>query len=84
MVLRFAEADRSGFSLGVEREGDLGAGDAIELLEQDPAGLTVAEIYRLKIDGGPSARLQRAAEHAALSPGWRDSFRRRLSGDISE
>jgi MOSC domain-containing protein YiiM len=78
VVVRFRSVDRSGFYLAVEQEGELGAGDRIELLEQDARALTVAEAFRLKIGGGSRDRLELAASHPALSSGWRESFRRAL------
>jgi len=78
MIKRFVSVDRSGFYLAVEREGEIGAGDPIELIEQDACDLTVAEVYRLKLGGGTRDRLELAASHPALAAGWRDSFRRRL------
>lgn len=78
MIRRFTSVDRSGFYLAVEQEGEIGAGDAIELIEQDARDLTVAEAYRLKLGGGPRDRLELAANHPALARGWRESFARRL------
>lgn len=43
----FLESGRTGFYLRVLEEGDIGAGDAIELLSRDPAAVTVAEMTRL-------------------------------------
>lgn len=78
MIGRFTSVDRSGFYLAVEQEGEIGAGDAIELIEQDARDLTVAEAYRLKLGGGPRDRLELAAGHPALARGWRETFARRL------
>lgn len=78
MIRRFASVDRSGFYFGVEQEGEIGAGDAIELIEQDSRDLTVAEVYRLKLGGGTRDRLELAANHPALASGWRASFERQL------
>jgi len=78
MIARFTSVDRSGFYLGVEREGDIGSGDRIELVEQDERDVTVAEVYRLKLGGGTADRMALAADHPALARGWREHFRRRL------
>lgn len=43
----FLESGRTGFYLRVLEEGDIGAGDAIELVSRDPAAVTVAEMTRL-------------------------------------
>lgn len=78
IIKRFTAVDRSGFYMAVEVEGEIGAGDAIDRLSRDPRGLTVAVVYRLKIDGGTRAAYEAAAAHPALSAGWRDSFRRQV------
>ena len=80
IIQRFVSVDRSGFYLAVEQEGEIGAGDSIELLERDPLQFTVAEAYRLKLGGTDRDRLDLAASHPALAVGWRESFRRRLDG----
>jgi MOSC domain-containing protein YiiM len=80
MIARFRSVDRSGFYLAVEQEGEIGAGDPIEFVEQDARNLTVAEVYRLKLGDGVPERVAYAAAHPALSAGWRESFRRRLEG----
>jgi len=80
MVARFASVDRSGFYLSVEEEGEIGAADAVEVLERDTRGLTVAELYRLRLGGGPPDRLATAASHPALPDGLRDHFRRAARG----
>ncbi|MEO7190027.1 MAG: MOSC domain-containing protein [Vicinamibacterales bacterium] len=81
IVRRFSKADRSGFYLAVEREGEIGVDDDVVLLERDTHALTVAEAYRLKLGGGSRTRLEVAATHPALPPGWRSAFQRRLDGD---
>jgi MOSC domain-containing protein YiiM len=43
----FLESGRTGFYLRVLEEGEIGAGDAIELVSRDPDEVTVAEMTRL-------------------------------------
>ncbi len=77
--VRFAEALRTGFYLRVVEEGEIGAGDAIDRLERDPVGMTVADMMRLlyfEPDNLDDAR--RALRIEAMSPGWRGSFEDRL------
>jgi MOSC domain-containing protein YiiM len=50
MVRRFMKSGRTGFYLAVAREGEVGAGDAIELLERGP-GPSIAEVVKRKSDG---------------------------------
>lgn len=80
-LARFKAAERVGFYLRVLDEGEVGAGDAITRLARDPAGMSVAEIYRLRYGVSVDrARLTRAAELPALSPSWREAFAKQLSG----
>src|SRR5215470_5190085 len=46
MTRRFYLAARTGFYVSVAHEGEVAAGDAIVLLEREPHGVTVADIYR--------------------------------------
>lgn len=53
IVKRFHLSGRSGFYLSVAKEGDVAAGDSIQVLSKDPGGVTVAEVfgrYPLEID----------------------------------
>jgi MOSC domain-containing protein YiiM len=76
VVRRFLESRRSGFYLAVEREGELGAGDAIERLSRDDRRLTVADVVALyAADAQNQALLASASEHPALPAVWREYFR---------
>jgi len=80
MVKRFLAAGRSGFYLAVLREGELGAGDAIERIPVATPSLTVAEVAGLYAGRGASReRLRFASELAGLPAGWRDGFREALA-----
>jgi len=46
IVERFNRSGRCGIYFGVEREGDLGAGDALVLLSRDPEAPTIAAVFR--------------------------------------
>ena len=46
MVKLFWNAGFSGFYFGVVEEGDIAAGDSIELLERDPAAPSIADVVR--------------------------------------
>ncbi len=74
MPSRIVAAHRPGFSLRVLEEGDVGAGDSLELVARDPAALTVAAVSDLLwIAPRDPAALARAAALPALSKGWRAS-----------
>jgi len=79
MPKRFLASRRTGFYLAVLREGEVGAGDTIELLERDTNALTVADITRIfAFDKDDWATIERAVELATLPQGWRRYFRERL------
>jgi MOSC domain-containing protein YiiM len=82
MVERFLESRRTGFYFAVIREGEVGAGDAIEKVAQDPNGVPVSEITRLYITKtyceDDLASLQRALCVAALPESWKNDFQSRL------
>lgn len=75
----FLASGRTGFYLRVLEEGEVGAGDAIELVRADPAGLTVAEVLRTYGDTEDLEGATRAASVASLPAGWREWFQARLS-----
>jgi len=79
MVKRFLQSRRSGFYFAVEREGDVGAGDAIELLARNDRRLTVADVVALyATDSANQPLLENASDHPSLPATWREYFRRRL------
>ena len=79
MVKRFLESRRSGFYLAVAVEGDVAAGDAIEVLERHPAAVTIPELLRMYLaEAGDPARLREAIATPALSDAWRHELQKRL------
>jgi MOSC domain-containing protein YiiM len=81
MVRRFSRSGRSGFYLAVLKEGDLGAGDPIELVPADEEAVTVADIVALYTTDRENRELmQRAIGTPYLAQGWLEHFRARLSG----
>ncbi len=79
MVKRFLESRRSGFYLAVEREGDVGAGDAIERLARNDKRLTIADVVSLyATDSENQTLLESASGHPSLPAAWREYFRKRL------
>ena len=49
MVRRFLASRRTGFYLAVTREGEVGTGDEVTVLDLDPSSISVSEINRLYI-----------------------------------
>ena len=76
---RFLQSNRVGFYMRVLQEGEVGAGDLIELVETDPQRMTVREMNRLLyFDPKNVEDAKRPLRIDALSPGWRGSFEERL------
>ncbi len=79
MVKRFLRSGRTGFYLAVLREGDIGAGDSIDLVAGDDHHITVADVVALyAADAANQDLLRRASELSALPESWRQYFRERL------
>jgi MOSC domain-containing protein YiiM len=82
MVKRFLASGRSGFYLAVTREGEVGAGDEIKQITQDPNSVPVSEITRLYIakrfNDRDVASVRRALQVAALPENWKGYFQERL------
>ncbi len=87
MAKRFLRSGRTGFYLAVVQEGDLGAGDALELVAQDNGRITVADVVGLyaaeAADAANRDLLRRASELRALPESWREYFRERLRGPVA-
>ena len=79
MVKRFLASGRSGFYFAVAVEGDLAAGDAIEILERHPAAVTIPELLRMYLtDDVEPGRLREVVAIPALSDAWRNELIKRL------
>jgi MOSC domain-containing protein YiiM len=82
MVKRFLASGRTGFYLAVIREGEVGAGDQLEVTARDPNAVAVSEITRLYVAKGYShddvASVQRALRVAALPDSWKQYLQERL------
>ena len=79
MVKRFLASGRTGFYLAVLREGEVGAGDAIQLVARDELGVSIAEVTRLYVGEHPDHEaLRRAIRAPALPASWRAHFLERL------
>ena len=69
----FLQSGRIGFYLAVVREGEVGAGDAIELVDRLPDAITMAEfIATLFFRPVDPALLERLLASPALPPGTRE------------
>ena len=79
MVKRFLQSGRTGFYCAVLKEGEVAAGDSIELVERDKHNIPVADVVNLyRGDAGNQDLLHRVSELPALPNSWREYFRKRL------
>jgi MOSC domain-containing protein YiiM len=80
MVKRFLASRRTGYYLAVEVEGDVRAGDPIELIACHPARVPVAEITRVYAsDRDDRATIERLVAIDALPEDWRSYFQKQLA-----
>lgn len=78
ILKRFLQSGRTGFYFAVAREGEVGAGDSIELVSRDPQHVTVADIVALYAGREPDPETQRRALAVeALPERWKDYIRQR-------
>ena len=79
MPKRFLQSQRTGFYFGVAEEGQVRAGDALELLSKHPDGLTVADVTRLyTTERGNVELLKKAISVTALPDSWTGFFEHQL------
>jgi MOSC domain-containing protein YiiM len=85
MIRRFLASRRSGWYLAVVREGELGAGDEVELLKRHESAVCVADVVELYASKRLDPDLaRRALATPDLDDGWRAWIAERLaSGDAS-
>jgi MOSC domain-containing protein YiiM len=79
IIKRFLASRRTGFYFAVLREGEVGAGDAIQRISRDSTGVTVADItdlYASKL--GNLELLRRVLQVEALPERWRNYFQEGL------
>jgi len=79
ILKRFLASERTGFYFSVLSEGEVGAGDEVELIEKNSSGVTVVDVTRLySSDKQNLDLLQRAIATEALPSGWRNYFQTRI------
>jgi len=79
MIKRFLQTKRTGFYLAVLREGEVAAGDTIELGVRQESALTITDIFNLyTVESDNQELLRRAAEQPGLPDSWKEYFRKRL------
>jgi len=82
MVKLFLASGRPGFYLAVRREGEVGIGDEIKVIDRDPNGIPVSDVTRLYVakryDENDVTSVRRALRVAAFPESWKQHFRERL------
>ncbi len=79
IVKRFLASERTGFYFAVLQEGEVGAGDPIELIKRNEGSVKVSEITRLyTTDKRNTELLRRAIKVEALPESWKSYFQHRL------
>ncbi len=79
IVKRFLRSGRPGFYFSVLTEGEVSAGDEIELISRDENNVTVSDITRLYVSERDNLDLlYRAVQVNALPETWRDHFQRQI------
>ena len=80
IIKRFLVSERTGFYLSVLKEGEVGAGDELELIEKNGSGVTVVDVTRLySRDKRNLDLLRRAIATESLPENWRQHFREQLN-----
>lgn len=79
MVKRLLASGRTGYYLSVAAEGDVAAGDAVEVVARHPARMPVAEVTRVYArDRDDLAAIRRLVALDGLPDDWRDYFAKRV------
>ena len=77
---RFRAANRMGFYVRVLAEGEIGVGDAAEVVERAEGSVTIAEFHQVIVDGRDDAdALRRLAAAPTLEPEWIEWCERRIA-----
>ena len=80
IIKRFLASERTGIYFAVLQEGEVGAGDPMELIEKSQDSLRLSDITALYTrEKHNVGLLRRAIEVATLPESWKDYFRQRLA-----
>jgi MOSC domain-containing protein YiiM len=80
IIKRFLQSRRTGFYFAVLKEGNVTAGDAIELLGHEASNITISDITRLyAFEKDDLDTLRRAVKLKALSDSWREYFQKQIA-----
>jgi MOSC domain-containing protein YiiM len=79
IVKRFMDTERSGFYMAVVQEGEVAAGDDIEIVSRDEHRMSIVELRRIYLAKDDPIAIRRVLQLTALSADWRDQFSKRLT-----
>jgi MOSC domain-containing protein YiiM len=74
IVKKFMDSKLTGIYFRVLKEGEVGVGDAIELISRDVNNVTVKDIVRLVTGEDDMTTIRRAVHVKALPEAWRQEF----------
>lgn len=78
MVKRFLKSHLSGIYFSVVQEGEIGAGDAIELVKRDEHNITVADIVQIYMRKADDDLIRRAIRVPALAADLKTYFQQQI------
>jgi MOSC domain-containing protein YiiM len=79
IIKRFLQSRRTGFYFAVLKEGEVKAGDEVELIRRDENNITISDITRLyAFEKNDLETMRRAVKVDALSESWREYFASRI------
>lgn len=79
IIKRFLRSGRTGYYFSVFEEGEVAAGDTIELVNRDNNKIIVTDITSLYVNEKSNLELlKRVIQVEALPHGWRDHFRHQI------
>ncbi|XVX20440.1 MOSC domain-containing protein [Actinomycetota bacterium] len=83
---RLAQASgRVGWYLRVLEEGEVGAGDTLELVDRPEGSVSAAETNRvMNVDRGDREGIERMLGAPGIPQAWRDKLVRRLGGELED
>jgi MOSC domain-containing protein YiiM len=79
MVRQFLHSRLSGIYFSVMQEGEIGAGDEIELIHRDEHNVTVTDIVQIYVREANEALVRRAVQVPALAASLRNYFQEQIA-----
>jgi MOSC domain-containing protein YiiM len=80
VVRQMLESGLSGFYFAVQREGDVGAGDPVEVIDREIQAVRVADLNRLfRGETDDIGLMRRAVLVDALPQGWREALQEQIA-----